>query len=187
MFDQSACPIADVKLRPLTLHRDDCGGVCGVFRASWDEVVGPSQWSIVRSGFNVMRGVHVHLRHVDYVLSVMGRVLMGLSDLREESATFRTGCLVELSSDALAAVQIPPGVAHGFYYPGPNILLHGSSEYFDPADDLECRWNDPALNIPWPKVIDPIMSPRDRQSCSLADMLEKRRELLAATTRRQAA
>src|SRR5947208_2474829 len=130
VFVPPTCPIAGISFRPFTPHEDMRGSFTEVFHASSDSrpIV---QWSVVRSNANVLRGVHVHIQHADHILVLEGQLLLGLCDLREESAAYRRGCLIELNAAASAAVEIPPGVAHGFYFPGASVLLHGASEYFD--------------------------------------------------------
>jgi len=178
MSSQLSCPIKGVRLKSLFSHRDHRGSLTEVFRACWEDLRQPVQWSVVHTTGNVVRGVHVHIHHVDYIVAVAGSLQLGLSDLREESPTYRIGCLMELNSDCLTAVEIPTGVAHGFYTPVPNVMFQGATEYYDAADDLGCYWADPGLNIPWPDIADPTLSERDRQSGSLAEMIALRRRLI---------
>ena len=96
MLEQPGSPIADVRLRALVMHHDSRGTFTEVFRAGWDTGLRPVQWSVIRSGHNVLRGPRVHLRHTDYVVVVSGRMLLGLCDLRETSATHGSGCLHHL-------------------------------------------------------------------------------------------
>lgn len=77
--------------------------------------------------------------------------------------------MVEL--DPSRAVVIPPGVAHGFYFPVPSIHIYSVTEYWDPADELGCQWSDPELGIPW-DVRNPQISPRDAALPSLEALLE---------------
>ena len=70
------------------------------------------------------------------------------------------------------AITIPPGVAHGFCFSESSIFLYGVSSYWDPADELGCAWNDPAVGIEWP-TREPILSARDAQAGSLKDMANK--------------
>jgi dTDP-4-dehydrorhamnose 3,5-epimerase len=60
----------------------------------------------------VLRGVHVHRRHVDYLTLVSGTMRIGLCDLRQESPTYRLGTALDITPSE--AILIPPGVAHGF-------------------------------------------------------------------------
>jgi dTDP-4-dehydrorhamnose 3,5-epimerase len=160
---------AGVRLRELAPHGDERGVFTELFRDSWQLEVAPVQWNVVRSDANVLRGVHVHNRHADYLTLVGGRATIGLSDLREGSPSEGLGTTVELVADAPAALVIPPGVAHGFYFPEPSIHVYAVSHEWDPSDELGCRWDDPELRIAWP-CDEPLVSPRDDALGTLSDL-----------------
>ena len=117
----------------------------------------------------VLRGVHVHVRHTDYLTVVTGKATIGLHDLRSGSSTEGLGTTVELDARDPAALVIPVGVAHGFYFHEPSMHVYAVSHEFDPADELGCRWDDPTLEISWP-CTDPLLSPRDRDLGALTDL-----------------
>ena len=96
-------------------HRDSRGTFTELFRSSWGLDVEPVQWNVVHSEAHVLRGVHAHHRHSDYLTVVSGRATIGLHDLRADSPTRGLGTIVELDADAPTGLTIPPGVAHGFY------------------------------------------------------------------------
>jgi dTDP-4-dehydrorhamnose 3,5-epimerase len=171
---------AGVRARALDMHRDSRGVLTEVFRASWNSEFSALQWNLVQSAQGVLRGVHIHPVHEDYIVLLSGRAGVGLHDLRPGSPTLGLGVLVELAVEPLTALSIPPGVAHGFYFYSPSILLYATSHYWDPADELECYWADPRLTIPWP-CRDPAVSVRDANLGPL-DSLEGR---LAAFSPRQ--
>lgn len=152
------------------MHRDDRGCFTEVFRACWNTGMEPLQWNLVSSQANVLRGVHVHLVHDDYLTLVSGRAVIGLRDLRPGSETEGLATLVEMSGDEMSALTIPVGVAHGFCFLEPSVHAYAVSHYFSPADEFGCRWDDPALGITWP-VEDPRVSPRDREAPSLEELL----------------
>ena len=141
---------AGVRLQPLIQHRDERGVVAEIFRAQWETGVDPVQWNITKSESGVMRGVHLHLRHDDYLIVLSGVVSVGLCDLRPGSPTERMGALVELHGEDLVSLVVPHGVAHGLYFHERSTYVLGVSEYWDPADELGCHWMDPALGIAWP-------------------------------------
>jgi dTDP-4-dehydrorhamnose 3,5-epimerase len=160
---------AGVDLIPLTPHADERGVFTELFRESWRPDVGLSQWNAVRSEANVLRGVHAHVRHDDYLTLVVGRATIGLHDLRSGSETEGLGLTVELDAMAPAALVIPTGVAHGFYFHEPSLHVYAVSHEFDPADELGCRWDDPALAIDWP-CREPLISSRDQALGPLSDL-----------------
>jgi dTDP-4-dehydrorhamnose 3,5-epimerase len=151
---------AGLLLRPLEPHGDDRGTFIELFRREWDTAVEPIQWNAVHSEARVLRGVHVHPRHDDYLTVVRGQAVVGLRDLREGSETAGATACVELSGDRPCAITIPHGVAHGFYFTQPSTHVYAVSHYWDLADELGCRWDDPTLEIPWPQE-DAHISPRD--------------------------
>lgn len=167
----SAMPLpAGVRLRPLTTHRDPRGGFTELFRLEWDTGIAPIQWNAVSSAAGVLRGVHVHPRHDDYLIVLQGRATIGLRDLRRGSPTEGMVAVVELRGDSMAAITIPHGVAHGFYFHEPSLHVYSVSHYWDPADELGCRWDDPDLGIPWP-VATATLSERDAAAPSLKELL----------------
>jgi dTDP-4-dehydrorhamnose 3,5-epimerase len=159
-----------VELRTLATHCDYRGTFTELFRQSWMTSAHMIQWNAVNSECRVLRGVHLHHRHADYLTVLRGRVLFGLKDLRPESATYALTALVEISEQQLTTLYIPPGVAHGFYFIEPSLHVYAVSEYWDMADELGCRYDDPDLGIPWPDP-DPVVSDRDRDLPSLQALL----------------
>src|SRR3989337_4496757 len=108
-----------VAAHPLEPHPDERGVFTELFRESWGLPVAPVQWNAVRSGANVLRGVHAHWRHWDYLTLVAGRATIGLHDLREGSPTEGLGPAGDLSPDAPGAPGIPPGAAPGVVFHPP--------------------------------------------------------------------
>ena len=162
--------IAGVRLLPLERTSDGWT----VFDAAADTGVVPVQWNVVRSRPHVMRGVHVHVRHDDYLILLRGHASIGLRDLREGSPTCGAVGVVELRGDAPAALTIPPGVAHGFYFHDEAMHVYSVSEYWDMSDELGCLWSDPALGIPW-ALGDVVVSPRDATARPLEQLLDQLR------------
>jgi dTDP-4-dehydrorhamnose 3,5-epimerase len=158
---------AGVRLVLLHMHADDRGVFTELFRQSWFDELTPLQWNVVRSEPDVLRGVHVHLRHADYVTVVSGRALFGLCDLRPGSPTVNLRTLVEMDGRRLQALFIPPGVAHGFYFLEHSMHIYAVSEYWDMEDELGCHFADPDLALSWPTTT-PRLSPRDQALPSLA-------------------
>lgn len=160
----------DLGLHTLEPHRDDRGTFLELYREEWPTGVAPIQWNAVDTKAGVLRGVHVHLRHDDYLVVVRGRATVGVQDLRHGSPTEGAAACVELSDERPTAISIPHGIAHGFYFQQPSIHIYSVSHYWDMADELGCRWDDPGLEIPWPQRVAQI-SPRDAALPSLDTLL----------------
>lgn len=150
----------DVCLRQLTVHADDRGFLAEFFRVEWQLGRVPVQWMVTKTSRGMLRGVHVHLRHEDFVVLLEGHALLALRDLRPGAPSEGLVSCIELTSEQPVAVVIPPGVAHGLYLRADALYVVGASEYWDPADELGCHWSDPALGIAWPAA-SPLVSPRD--------------------------
>jgi dTDP-4-dehydrorhamnose 3,5-epimerase len=154
----------------LTTHPDDRGTFTELFRQEWGVGVEPIQWNIVRSEAGVLRGVHVHPRHTDYLIIVDGEATIGLRDLRRGSATEGKAATIQVDGEQMTGLSIPPGVAHGFLFHTKAMHVYSVSHYWDLADELGCHWADPALEIDWP--LEPtLVSPRDAEAGSLSDLL----------------
>ncbi len=168
----------DLGLTPLDPHSDERGTFLELYRAEWPIEVDPVQWNVVHSEAEVLRGVHVHFRHDDYLTVVRGRATVGLRDLRADSPSAGASACVELDGEHPTAITIPHGVAHGFYFQQPSTHVYAVSHYWDTADELGCRWDDPALEIPWPQS-GARLSTRDEGLPSLEVLLGEVRPLLA--------
>lgn len=149
-----------VELRALRMHEDDRGAFTEIYREEWRVGFNPIQWNLVSSEAGVLRGVHVHFKHWDYLVIVKGRASIGLRDLRPQSSTYLAVALLECRGHDLTAVTIPPGVAHGFFFHEPSTHMYSVSEYWNTDDECGCHWADPDLGIPWPCETARV-SPRD--------------------------
>lgn len=161
-----------VEVYELTPHSDDRGVFTELFRAEWGSSTEPLQWNAVRSNAGVLRGVHVHRVHGDYLTVPAGHMTIGLCDLRPHSPTHRMATTIELGEAHPRAVAIPPGVAHGFYFNEDSLHVYAVSHYWDLADELGCRWDDPGLGIPWRHETAHI-SQRDADLQSLPELIEE--------------
>lgn len=161
-----------VVLTRLTVHPDPRGAFTEIFRMEWPTGVEPLQWNVVSSGGGVLRGVHVHPKHDDYLLVVSGRATVGLRDLRRASPTHGVAATIELSGDVLQAISIPHGVAHGFLFHEPSMHIYAVSRYWDTSDELACHWGDEALGISWP-FPPTLLSERDASAQPLRSLLSE--------------
>jgi dTDP-4-dehydrorhamnose 3,5-epimerase len=153
---------------PLTMNRDDRGCLTEIYRDEWYDATKARQWSVTRTAANVLRGVHVHYRHTDHLVVIDGRFSVGLYDARPNSPTYRSAALFEIRAEPLLVLRIPVGVMHGLYAHEPTLHVCGVDAYYDPEDELQCHWADPALRIPWP-CRNPELSARDRSAGSFAE------------------
>ena len=176
-----ACLPDDVSVRPLPRHRDDAASTTDVYRRDWPLDIAPVQWNFVSSRPNVLRGVHVHIEHWDYLHVVSGAMLLGLHDMRPRSLTYRLATQLCLEGDRPVSIAIPPGVAHGFYFASATTYIYAMSHYWTPVGELGCRWDDPELGLAWP-VSDPVLSPRDAAAPRYFELARALASALAAST-----
>jgi len=165
---------AGVKLIPLASHPDPRGRFTEIFREEWDDTdIRPIQWNVMHSEARVLRGIHVHPKHKDYLVLVAGRLGVGLQDMRLNSPTVGKSAVVWLEGATLMGVMIPNGVAHGFYSATKTILVYAVTEYWNPADELGCHWKSPGLTIPWGRLTGtPRLSERDAQAGTFVDLAQ---------------
>jgi len=101
-----------------------------------------------------------------------GRSTVGVSDIRPDSPTRGLAAAIPLDATAPAAVTVPNGVAHGLLCHEPSLHVYAVSHTWDPADEIPCRWDDPALRIDWPEPARHL-SEQDANAPPLAEVLEK--------------
>ncbi len=172
--DAAAAPAypPGVHLRPLPAFSDARGTIFECFRAVWPEAIAAVQWVTAVSAADVLRGMHVHLCHTDWLVTVDGRLQVALRDLRAGSPACGRTQLVTLEGAAPAALRIPPGVAHGLFSPVRTVFLLGADQPYDLADELGFHWRDPDLGVDWP-VAAPLVSARDEAMPPLREVARR--------------
>jgi dTDP-4-dehydrorhamnose 3,5-epimerase len=152
----------NVELTPINEHKDERGLFSEIFCNEWSTAIDPLQWSAVKSNRNVLRGMHLHLRHDEYFCLIKGHCLVALKDIRPDSATKGGFSIYELFDSDLAALTFPRGIIHGWYFFEKSIHIQAVSESYSDYkndDNWGILWNAKNLDIPWP-AIDPIISKR---------------------------
>jgi dTDP-4-dehydrorhamnose 3,5-epimerase len=126
---------------------------------------------MVRSEANVLRGVHVHRKHTDYLLMADGEMVLIVNDARAESVTRGLTALLRLQATEPHLAVIPVGVAHGFYFPASACHVYGVTHGFDGTDEFGCHWQD--VNLGLDGLFDaPKLSGRDRAAGSYTQMID---------------
>jgi len=161
-----------VRIAPLSAHDDERGVFTELYREEWGFGPRPLQWNVAHSVANVLRGVHTHDDHYDYLVLVAGAMVLGLRDSRVGSTTFGRVVMMRLEGGDPHLVMIPPGVSHGFYFSAPSTHVYGVSAYFVRPEQAICRWDDPDLGFDWPCAA-PMLSPKDAEAGTYADMLTR--------------
>jgi dTDP-4-dehydrorhamnose 3,5-epimerase len=162
--------IAGVYVVPLRSFADDRGYFFESFRKSWVPGVREMvQGNVSFSQAGVLRGMHYHLKQADFWLVPSGSVRAALYDMRVSSASRGRSETIELGQKHPFGLYIPKGVAHGFCARSDSMMTYLVDEYYDNSDERGVRWDDPTLGIDW-DITQPIVSARDRQNPSLADI-----------------
>ncbi len=177
MAGQWAATTIDGVLRAgLTLRSDVRGGFGELWRASWTDPLGIRfvQGNLSQSRSGVLRGLHYHLRQHDLWVILAGSAQVVLVDLRRHLAGDATEPPAVLSEtlQAMDAVLIPPGVAHGFWSLEEFELLYLVSNEYDGSDEHGFAWDDQLAAIHWPGG-DPVLSERDTSAPSLLDSVRR--------------
>jgi dTDP-4-dehydrorhamnose 3,5-epimerase len=123
----------------------------------------------------VVRGLHMQLAphsQAKLVTVISGKVLDVVVDLRQKSRTFGQVYYCLLNSENRKLLMIPEGFAHGFAALEDSIFFYKCSCAYNREAEAGIVWNDPDLNIDW-RVKDPILSEKDLQLPSLAELLRK--------------
>jgi dTDP-4-dehydrorhamnose 3,5-epimerase len=116
-----------------------------------------------RSDRGTIRGLHAQLRTPQAKLMrvVAGAIFDVAVDARVGSPTFGHWFGETLSSENFKQLYIPEGFVHGFAVITDFAEIeYKCSAFYDPADEISIRYDDPAIGIAWP-VEAPILSPRD--------------------------
>ena len=148
---------------------DERGMIVELDRQSWHPDRTAQQWTLSQSAPGVLRGPHLHKQHADHLVVIDGEYLIGLVDVRRDSAT--AGLRSSFTLPPFHVLTIPAGVVHGFFAPVKVTTLNATSHEFDPSDDLEVRFDDPDLGVEWP-IPAPLLSARDRDAPDMVTFLD---------------
>jgi dTDP-4-dehydrorhamnose 3,5-epimerase len=125
------------------------------------------------SRYGTVRGLHAQLRNPQgkLVRVLAGEIWDVAVDIRPLSATYRQWVGVVLSAMNRKQIWVPPGFAHGFCA----LSEFAEVEYKvtaprDAESELTIAWNDPALAIAWPLEGSPVLSDKDRDAPTLAEV-----------------
>ena len=164
-------------------HGDERGFFCETYRREWDSELGIGAAELFlqdnhsRSSRGVVRGMHFHIGEgvAKLVRCGRGRILDVAVDLRRGSPTYGRWEGVELDDEAMRALYIPVGFAHGFCVLSDLAdVMYKQTAYYDPAVERGIAWDDPDVGIQWPLPREElIVSERDTQAPALSEIAEE--------------
>jgi dTDP-4-dehydrorhamnose 3,5-epimerase len=117
------------------------------------------------SSKGVLRGLHYQIppkMQAKLVRVLRGSILDIVVDIRKGSQTFGKSVATPMSATTREMLYVPAGFAHGFCALEDNTeVMYKVSELYSPAHERGLIWNDPALQLPWPKM-NFIISDKDK-------------------------
>jgi dTDP-4-dehydrorhamnose 3,5-epimerase len=121
----------------------------------------------------VLRGLHyqIYPKSQDKLIRVIkGEILDVAVDIRRHSPTYGKYVSQVLSENNKKIIYIPKGFAHGFLTLTESAeLCYKMTNSYSPKDERCIIWNDPDLNINWPKKENIRLSPKDLLGISFKD------------------
>lgn len=148
-------------------HDDARGWFAEAWRAERYRALGLPEFvqdNLAQSARSVLRGMHFQTRRPQgkLIQVVHGAVQDMVVDANPASPHFGQHVSVCLSAEAATQLYVPPGYAHGYYTQSASAtVLYKCTEYYDPAGQGGCRWDDPLLALPWQLDGAPHLSERD--------------------------
>ncbi len=166
--------LTDVVLLEPDVHGDERGFLVETFRESDLSELGIDvsfvQDNHSRSRGPVLRGIHMQRGQAKLVRCPQGRIWDVAVDLRPDSPTYKRWEGHELDGEKHHQLYIPQGFGHAFCLLSDEAdVIYRLSSYYDPALESGIAWDDPEIGIEWP-ISDPMLSDRDREAPSLADV-----------------
>lgn len=147
----SSPTIEGVQVVDLRLFSDDGGDFCEIARLAADGSLvafpgyRPEQLSYALMEPRTIKAWHLHRDQDDlWFVPPHQRLIAGLLDVRESSASYRATMRFVLGADQAKLVLVPRGVAHGVANPGQHAatLLYLTNRQFNAAHPDEHR-------LPW--------------------------------------
>jgi dTDP-4-dehydrorhamnose 3,5-epimerase len=183
--DWVAGALPGVWTRTQTNHPDGRGSFAELWRASWVEALPDRgaermrQANLSTSKPRVLRGMHLHRHQADLWVVAEGRAFVAMVDVRPALDAGGRGeppgvGVATLDAGPGDMLYLPAGVAHGFYAATGLSLVYLVTNEYDGSDEHGFIWNDPAVPISWPDP-DPILSARDAEAPSLAQLIAQLR------------
>ena len=155
--------LPDIALIEPEVHGDERGFLVETYRAEAMKLVGIDvdfvQENHSRSSARVLRGLHLQRGQAKLVRCARGLIFDVAADLRPDSPTYKRWEGYELDDVEHRQLFIPDGFGHGFCVLSDEAdVIYRLSSYYDPE-----------VAVHWP-ITDPLLSDRDRNAPSLADL-----------------
>ncbi|MDO5345170.1 MAG: dTDP-4-dehydrorhamnose 3,5-epimerase [Lachnospiraceae bacterium] len=153
------CPIEGLYVIEPTVHGDERGYFMETYNQQDMEEAGLTMRFVQDnqscSVKGVLRGLHFQKQYPQgkLVRVVRGSVFDVAVDLRSGSKTYGQWHGVELTAENKKMFYISEGFAHGFLVLSDIAeFCYKCTDFYHPGDEGGLAWNDPRLNIKWPKL-----------------------------------
>lgn len=114
---------------------------------------------------NVIRGLHGDKKSWKLISCVYGKILFIIVNNLPKHKQYLKHMKIILTPENRKKVLIPPYFLTGHLILSKEAVLHYKfsykGSYPDVKDQISMKWNDPIINIAWPKL-KPILSNRDK-------------------------
>lgn len=111
-----------------------------------------------------LRGMHYQVaphQESKLVRCTAGAIYDVIVDLRKDSETYLQWFGVELTSENRKMLFVPEDFGHGFQTLADHTeVTYQVSEFYTPGAEQGLRYNDPAINIEWPRPVS-VISEKD--------------------------
>lgn len=129
-----------------------------------------------RSRRGTLRGIHFQTApgQAKLVRCARGSIYDVVVDLRRGSPTFGQWEGFELDDETMRQLFVPVGFGHGFCVTSEVAdVAYKCSSYYDAATEAGIAYDDPAIGIAWPTMVEPIVSARDATAPTLAAIADE--------------
>jgi 5-epimerase len=134
-------------------------------------IVAQTNHSVSRRG--TIRGVHFAETppgQAKYVYCPRGVLLDVVVDVRVGSPTFGRWVAIRLDSNTFRAVYLAEGLGHAFIaLEEGTTMTYLCSTGYSPSREHGITPLDPALGLPWPAELEPVLSDKDSSAPTLAE------------------
>ncbi len=111
-----------------------------------------------------LRGIHYQVaphQEAKVVRCIRGSIYDVIVDLRADSPTYKQWFGIELNADNYKMLYVPAYFGHGFMtLEDSTEIFYFVSEAYQPKAERGLRWDDPAINIRWPRSVE-VISDKD--------------------------
>ena len=174
-------PISGAWVFEPTVFPDERGMFAAPFQGAafrealgFDLVVAQTNHSVSARG--VIRGVHfadTPPGQAKYVYCARGTLLDVVVDVRVGSPTFGAHEAVELDGRSCRAVYLAEGLGHAFVaLEDDTVMAYLCSTPYAPGREHGLSPLDPALALPWPADLPPVLSEKDAAAPTLAEAVD---------------